>query len=37
MQVTVASPRGGPAPVDPRGYPKCEEIAEVRDAASLEN
>lgn len=32
MKVTVASPRGGPAPVDPRGYPKREEIADVRDA-----
>ncbi len=31
-KVTVASPRGGPSPVDPRGYPKREEIAEVRDA-----
>lgn len=32
VEVTVASPRGGPAPVDPRGYPKAEEIAGVRDA-----
>ncbi len=31
-EVTVASPRGGPSPVDPRGYPKVGEIAEVRDA-----
>lgn len=32
VQVTVASPRGGPAPVDPRGYPSREVIAEVRAA-----
>lgn len=31
-QITVASPRGGPAPVDPRGYPSALEIANVRDA-----
>lgn len=31
-EVTVASPRGGPAPVDPRGYPSAQEIASVRDA-----
>jgi putative intracellular protease/amidase len=31
-EITVASPRGGPAPVDPRGYPKAEEIVAVRDA-----
>jgi putative intracellular protease/amidase len=37
IQVTVASPRGGPAPVDPRGYPKREEIAEVRDALAVLN
>lgn len=30
--ITVASPRGGPAPVDPRGCPKVEEIVAVRDA-----
>lgn len=30
--VTLASPRGGPSPVDPRGYPSKEEIADVRDA-----
>jgi putative intracellular protease/amidase len=30
--ITVASPRGGPAPVDPRGYPKAAEIVAVRDA-----
>ena len=30
--VTVASPRGGPSPVDPRGYPKRGEIEGVRDA-----
>ena len=32
VDITVATPRGGPAPVDPRGYPKAEEIASVRDA-----
>ena len=32
VEVTVASPRGGPAPVDPRGYPSAEEIRGVRDA-----
>lgn len=32
VEITVASPRGGPAPVDPRGYPTREEIAGVRDA-----
>jgi putative intracellular protease/amidase len=32
IEVTVASPRGGPAPVDPRGYPSRESIANVRDA-----
>jgi putative intracellular protease/amidase len=30
--ITVASPRGGPAPVDPRGFPKMDEIVAVRDA-----
>jgi putative intracellular protease/amidase len=30
--VTVGSPNGGPAPVDPRGYPGKDKIAEVRDA-----
>jgi putative intracellular protease/amidase len=30
--VTVASPLGGPAPVDPRGYPGRDTIAAVRDA-----
>ena len=37
INVTVASPRGGPAPVDPRGYPKREEIADVRDALAVLN
>ena len=32
LEITVASPRGGPAPVDPRGYPGAGEIAAVRDA-----
>ncbi len=36
-EVTVASPRGGPAPVDPRGYPEREQIAEVRDALAALN
>ncbi len=35
--VTVASPRGGPAPVDPRGYPSREEIAAVRDSLAALN
>jgi putative intracellular protease/amidase len=35
--VTVASPRGGPAPVDPRGYPLREEIADARDALARLN
>lgn len=33
----MASPRGGPAPVDPRGYPAREDIAEVRDALAALN
>ena len=32
IEVLVASPRGGPAPVDPRGYPAADAIAGVRDA-----
>jgi len=32
VEVTVVSPKGGPAPVDPRGYPSKDEIAGVRDA-----
>jgi putative intracellular protease/amidase len=35
--VTVASPRGGPAPVDPRGYPSKEQIVAVRDALAVLN
>jgi len=35
--VTVASPRGGPAPVDPRGYPSREDIAWQRDALAALN
>jgi len=31
-EVSVASPRGGPAPVDPRGYPGQADIGGVRDA-----
>ncbi len=30
--MTVASPRGGPAPVDPRGYASKADIAEAHDA-----
>jgi len=37
LSVTVASPRGGPAPVDPRGYPSATEIAGVRDALAALN
>jgi putative intracellular protease/amidase len=37
VEITVASPRGGPAPVDPRGYPKKDEIADVRDALARLN
>lgn len=35
--IAVASPRGGPAPVDPRGYPAKELIADVRDALEILN
>jgi putative intracellular protease/amidase len=35
--ITVASPLGGPAPVDPRGYPSREDIAEARDALAVLN
>ena len=37
LDVTVASPRGGPAPVDPRGFPSADEIADVRDALARLN
>jgi putative intracellular protease/amidase len=37
VAVTVASPLGGAAPVDPRGYPSKEQIAEVRDALARLN
>lgn len=37
VRTTVASPRGGPAPVDPRGYPSKSEIAGVRDALAALN
>ncbi|TPG36037.1 type 1 glutamine amidotransferase domain-containing protein [Mycobacterium hodleri] len=37
VSVTVASPLGGPAPVDPRGYPGRHEIANVRDALAALN
>lgn len=30
--VVVASPRGGPAPIDPRGYPSAAQIGPARDA-----
>ena len=36
-RVTVASPLGGAAPVDPRGYPSRDEIADVRDALAALN
>jgi putative intracellular protease/amidase len=32
VEITVASPRGGPSPVDPRGYPAKDEIVDARDA-----
>lgn len=35
--VTVVSPHGGPAPVDPRGYPAASEIVGVRDALATLN
>jgi putative intracellular protease/amidase len=35
--IVVASPRGGPAPVDPRGYPSRDEIADMRDALAALN
>jgi len=37
LEITVASPRGGPSPVDPRRFPSAEEIAGVRDALQLMN
>jgi putative intracellular protease/amidase len=37
VRTTVASPRGGPAPVDPRGYPSKEQISDVRDALAALN
>lgn len=37
LEVTVASPRGGPAPVDPRRYPTKEEIPSVRNALEILN
>ncbi len=36
-QLTVASPRGGPAPIDPRSYPDAADIADVRDALAALN
>lgn len=36
-EITVASPKGGPAPVDPRGFPSQDEIAGVRDALATLN
>jgi putative intracellular protease/amidase len=32
LDITVVSPKGGPAPVDPRLYPSKAQIVEVRDA-----
>jgi putative intracellular protease/amidase len=37
LEITVASPRGGPSPVDPRRYPSAEDIAGVRDALERMN
>jgi putative intracellular protease/amidase len=37
LKVDVASPRGGPAPVDPRGYPSKADIAGSRDALAALN
>ena len=37
FEVTVASPAGGPAPLDPRGYPTADEIAGVRDSLAALN
>ncbi len=32
LQITVASPLGGPAPVDPRGFPSASEIVAARES-----
>ena len=32
VEVVVATPKGGPAPIDPRGYPKAEEMPALHDA-----
>jgi putative intracellular protease/amidase len=37
LQITVASPLGGPAPVDPRGFPSASEIVAARDSLELLN
>ena len=37
VDITVVSPKGGPAPIDPRGYPSRDEIAGVRDALATLN
>ncbi len=37
FSITTASPRGGPAPIDPRGYPSREVIADVRDGLEALN
>jgi putative intracellular protease/amidase len=37
LSLVVASPRGGPSPVDPRSYPAREAIAAARDALALLN
>ena len=36
-EITVVSPKGGPAPIDPRGYPSKDKIADVRDALAVLN
>ncbi|MGH6835484.1 MAG: type 1 glutamine amidotransferase domain-containing protein [Candidatus Acidiferrales bacterium] len=32
LHITVASPKGGPAPIDPRSYPEPSEMTKARDA-----
>ena len=37
LDLTVASPRAGAAPIDPRGYPDADVIADARDALARLN
>jgi putative intracellular protease/amidase len=37
VEMTVASPQGGPSPIDPRKFPSAEEIGKVRDALEAMN